>query len=388
MNICFISFSNIVDDVRIAKEVKELIRAGFKVGAIGVDAFGPIKNSFNIVNLELILLKKNLLPANTVSSLSKIRKNTYKIKHCFFVIGQIVKFKPKVVHVCNLELLIAVFLVCKTLRIKIVYDSFEIWADMGRTLFRQKVLNSIVSYLSKVTFMFLEKHIVRNVDYFICVSHSMADYFAGTYSIKHPIVLTNAPYSCDVFKEKTNGFIDVLYHGIYSPGRGIEELIKSATYLKKTVRIVLRLSYVENKQYLQNLIDEYKVGRIVVFSDPVAMSEVVIEASRSHIGVVFTMPTNTNHIHTVSNKIFDYINAGIPVIMTNVKEHVFLNRIYNFGIIITDFNDQTVAEAITSLTSNSILYKNLSDNCRKAAKVLNWQEESKKLVSLYSKIAP
>jgi glycosyltransferase involved in cell wall biosynthesis len=211
----------------------------------------------------------------------------------------------------------------------------------------------------------------------------MAEYFMKTYSIAKPLVVTNCPYSLTKTKLKTNNSFDVLYHGIYSPGRGIEELIASAPYLNNRFRIILRISYFGNKKYIEGLIEKQEAKSLVIIKPPVAMSRVVDEASSSHIGVVFTLPTNTNHVHTVSNKIFDYINAGLPVLMSDAKEHEYLNNKYNFGIVIKNLTPANIAQEILALSQNRQLFEKLSLNCKRAAKDLNWKSESKKLLNLY-----
>jgi glycosyltransferase involved in cell wall biosynthesis len=386
MDICVVSFSTVIDDVRIAKEIKELQKSGFRVGGIGIGQVAPIKNDFQLTGVDLFLNDTTLNANSPQTTWSRLRKNLVRIEHCFFVIKTLIRLKPKVVHVCNLELLIAVFVPCRALKVKIVYDSFEIWADMGRVLFDNRILNAVVHTISKKLLMFIEALLVRRVDGFICVSNAMAEYFVRLYHVPAPTVVTNCPYFFAKTETKRNGSFEVLYHGNYGPGRGVEELIKSAKYLSGGATIVLRLSYISDEHRLTDLIAKCGVRDRVSVREPCRMSEVVRKASRSDVGAVFTLPTNTNHLHTVSNKIFDYINAGLPVIMSNVKEHVYLNNKHKFGIVIDDLDPEHIATAIMELRNNRILYDRLASNAVKASRELNWEVESRKLVELYSKL--
>ena len=53
------------------------------------------------------------------------------------------------------------------------------------------------------------------------------------------------------------------------------------------------------------------------------VTELVKKLSESDIGVVLTKPVSINFEYTVSNKIFECIHAGLPVILSPVKEHHF-----------------------------------------------------------------
>src|SRR5699024_12422208 len=97
----------------------------------------------------------------------------------------------------------------------------------------------------------------------------------------------------------------------------------------------------------------------------------------------YTTLFRSNFEYTVSNKIFECIHAGLPVILSPVKEHQYLNDKYNFGIVVDEVSPKSIAEAVRKLKSNPELYSELRKNAIEASKVLNWENESKKLVKLY-----
>ncbi|WP_240645302.1 glycosyltransferase, partial [Mammaliicoccus vitulinus] len=77
------------------------------------------------------------------------------------------------------------------------------------------------------------------------------------------------------------------------------------------------------------------------------------------------------------------IHAGLPVILSPVKEHIYLNEKYNFGIILDEVTSEKIADAILKLKKNPELYNELKENAIKASEELTWQNESKKLIDLY-----
>lgn len=56
------------------------------------------------------------------------------------------------------------------------------------------------------------------------------------------------------------------------------------------------------------------------------------------------------------------------------------------AVLIGSKEPKRIADAINNLLVNDVLYKRLKQNCLKAREELNWQEEEKKLVSIYQSI--
>lgn len=65
---------------------------------------------------------------------------------------------------------------------------------------------------------------------------------------------------------------------------------------------------------------------------PVEVKELVDKLAESNVGVILTKPVSINFEYTVSNKIFECIHAGLPVILSPVKEHIYLNENINLAL--------------------------------------------------------
>jgi glycosyltransferase involved in cell wall biosynthesis len=114
--------------------------------------------------------------------------------------------------------------------------------------------------------------------------------------------------------------------------------------------------------------------------------EVIKAASASHVGVILTRPISISYELTVSNKLFECINAGLPVILSDVPEHRYLNEKYKFGIILEEISSECLAEAAIKLKNDFKLYETLKQNAIVASKELCWENEGMKLVSVYRDI--
>ena len=57
----------------------------------------------------------------------------------------------------------------------------------------------------------------------------------------------------------------------------------------------------------------------------------------SAIGLTLDKPNNLNYINSLPNKIFDYIQAKIPILGSNIKEVRKIIKEYNIGELIDNY---------------------------------------------------
>ena len=105
------------------------------------------------------------------------------------------------------------------------------------------------------------------------------------------------------------------------------------------------------------------------------------------MGAVLTKPANLNFLLTVSNKIFEYISAGIPVLLSGVPEHCYLNEKYGAGVILEDVTPEKIAEAINKVYRDRNAYSALCEGVSVMEKEMTWEKESEKLIQIYNEIA-
>lgn len=371
MKLCIMVSNSLKKDPRVVKQVQFAVGCGIETHFIGYeDAYldWDFLNSLNC-NVNLISLGEQYV-GQLYSLVKKIKR---KILLPIKTVIALRSINPTIIHANDFDMLPLAFLGSNKKNTKIIYDTHEIFAEnldmQGRKFFKRLVI-------------ILERYLIRRVDAVISVSHSAAKYLAEKYNIDVPTVITNCPYRYTGEKmPKMNDDFEVLYHGLMTRGRGYEELIESSDFIQKNIRLVLR-GYGSRLEYLQALAIEREN---VFFEPPVEVSELVYYASRSDAGAVLTQPINLNFELTVSNKIFEYVQAGIPVIMSDLPEHRYLNEKYCFGIIVDQDKPEKIGEAIQRLATDSVLYLKLKDNAFIMAEEMCWEEESKKLIELYKR---
>ena len=68
----------------------------------------------------------------------------------------------------------------------------------------------------------------------------------------------------------------------------------------------------------------------------------------------------------------------------NFVEYSKLNELFHVALLLDTIDVNEIAEQLNLLLNKPVLYAILRSNCIRAAKVLHWEEEERKLVSLYS----
>lgn len=283
------------------------------------------------------------------------------------------QFKPDVIHANDLNALIPAMKAAKKLDCRVVYDSHEVYVENSHI-----APNKLYSKMLKRK----EKKLVKKCDLMVCVSNAAAEYFANEYNIVTPMVVTNCALKTAIVNEtdKNEGF-EVLNHGQFYEGRGYELMARSCDLFDEYPQIKLAIrGYGKLEETLRNTVSSSKNPERFSFYPKVTVQELIPMASKSHVGVAITEPVCLNFKLSVSNKLFEYAAAGLPVIMSDIPEHRYLNDKYDFGIIIPENTPKKFAEAVIRLYKDNELYNRLCANAKKLSLEVNWENEFKKLL--------
>ena len=122
--------------------------------------------------------------------------------------------------------------------------------------------------------------------------------------------------------------------------------------------------------------------RTIVPVDMIFITSFIRKCSKRRNGVAVTLPVCLNFELSVSNRLFEYAAAGLPVILSDIPEHRYLNQKYDFGLIIADNTTEAFTEAVMRLYTDHELYNRLSINARKLSEEVNWENEFKQIIEV------
>ena len=375
MKICDCVKDAVWYDPRVRKQIDEYIRAGHTVEAVGVKEPRYDEGEVEKVPCRVSLAGIDDKYYNKPNLFQKIYR---EIKTNVDMYHLIMSTKPDVIHANDLNALVPAYRAAKKLKCGIIYDTHEIFLE-NPWMVRNKI--------GKLIWSVIEKRLIRRVDLVVSVSHAAADYLKKEYRLDRIMVVTNCvDSSAAVFGNTPADPLQILNHGQFYEGRGYDILVDVAPLIadKKDLQIVLR-GFGRLEKELREKVSENGITNLI-FAPPVKVYELISAASVAWVGVAITESISLNFELSVSNKLFEYAAAGLPVIMSDIPEHRYLNEKYHFGVILKSNSPQDIAEAINKLYYDRDFYNSCRKNAYRLTSEVNWQTEFKKLMDFEASV--
>jgi len=159
-------------------------------------------------------------------------------------------------------------------------------------------------------------------------------------------------------KSKDHKFT-LIYHGDYSPTRGIENLIRAIaeldSALKNKIRLLIIGMPIHKIEYLLKLSEKEGVEEQVDILPKVNYRKISQYLKIADVGIIPLPPENRWWHVSAPLKTLEYLAAGKPIIATNIPFHQKIFEKGNCGILIESNDPKVIANAIT------FLYKNQKD---------------------------
>ncbi|MCI4671287.1 MAG: glycosyltransferase [Bacteroidia bacterium] len=283
--------------------------------------------------------------------------------------------KVDILNSCDLDTLLAGFLLSKLKRIKLVYDSHEYFTEVPELQHRAATRN---------IWLRLERWIFPKLKHVYTVNDSLAKVYSDLYEVEvHSI--RNLPFSKaeNQLGSKENIFI---YQGALNLGRGIELMIQSMTLLEEFQLWIVGKGDIEGD--LKQLVGELKLGQQVFFKGFIPLEKLHELTSQAILGFSLEENMGKNYYYASPNKVFDYIQAGIPVIASDLPEMRKIIENHQVGEVLkeSDRNSEKLAQLIRQILELEKQNQSYSKSSKLAAKSLNWESEEKKLKKFYQKL--
>jgi glycosyltransferase involved in cell wall biosynthesis len=345
--------SDLVSDNRVHKYCTTLHNMGFEVLLIGRKFKNslPVQNrSYQTKRFSLVFNKGPLFYAEF----------NYRL-YLFLLLS-----KADVLLANDLDTLTANFLASKVKKIPLVYDSHEYFTEVPELVHRPKV---------KQIWEWLEQKMLPQIRYATTVCQSIADIYNQKYGTQFKVV-RNLPVTAEI-PAKTENEINtermVLYQGALNIGRGLEQAILSMKFVKNA-RLVLAGDGDIRKQ-LEALIQTENLQNKVTFTGRLSIEELKALTPTADLGLSIEEDLGLNYRFTLPNKLFDYIQAQVPVLVTNLPEMAAIVQQYKVGEITDSLEPETLAGKISDCLENEEKRKVWLQNLPKAASNLTWENE-------------
>jgi glycosyltransferase involved in cell wall biosynthesis len=207
----------------------------------------------------------------------------------------------------------------------------------------------------------LESRLVRECKYCLTTSQSLAQALASSYQAPPPTVIYNAfPWSerqqlDGELRDRRNLDLPSIhwFSQTIGAGRGLEMLFQALPYIDLAVEIHLRGHLSESgKEWLEDLIPSDWRDRLFVHPT-VPNDELLSRIAEHDIGLALEMTYCPSRQLTITNKLFQYLQAGIAVIATDTlgQREVFQQN-PEIGCLIPHDSPMALAQTIQLLLSD------------------------------------
>lgn len=248
--------------------------------------------------------------------------------------------------------------------------------------------------VGKPMWRFVSRFLGPRVDALVVVDGNRGEYMVKHYRARNPVAIRNTPPYRTV--ERTDLLQRVmsehglsatraaLYQGQVEAERGIGQIIESAKFLRDDVAIViLGKAEPDYEAEVRRQIQSAGVEKKVLFLPPVMPSEVWQYTASAHCGLILHLPISSNFVLNVgaTNKLYEYLMAGIPVVSVNYPGYPELVEGEGVGKCVDPKNPRAIADAINEVLDDEQKWEQMRQRAlRLAREQFNWEIDGGKFL--------
>lgn len=262
---------------------------------------------------------------------------------------------------------------------KLVYDSHEV--QTSRTGYNSAIYGK------------LEKWLIKRIDTMIVENDTRAKYNEELYGF-YPNVVHNYPFkqigedneiiSIHEMFNLPKGEKILLYQGGIQIGRGLEKLIQATPLFKEGTLVLVGDG--KQKPELIKMVEEMGLTDRVKFIPKAPLADLPKYTRNAYLGFQVLNNVCFNHWSASSNKLFEYMMSGVPVVACSFPEIKRVVETEKVGICVDSHDYKDIARAVNILLSDEELRDGYSRNCLNAKNKYNWEEEQEVFLDVYKKV--
>ncbi len=197
---------------------------------------------------------------------------------------------------------------------------------------------------------------INQVDLLINVCDGIAAKCEEEFGVKS-LVIPNAAFYKEISIHHNENFpIKLIYHGAVMINRKIEEMIKVMVILGANYTLDIMAVIPETQQSYRVMLEKLALeAGNVFFKDPVGFDEIIPTINKYDIGLYLLNPKNFNDTMSLPNKLFEYIQGRLALVISPSPEMKKIVDKYQLGLVGDDFSPENLAEKIKQLTREDIL---------------------------------
>ncbi len=283
--------------------------------------------------------------------------------------------KADVLCAIDLDTIIPCLWASKIKGCKRVYDAHEIFTEMFEVVRRPAIQKF---WLRVEAYAVPQFHIGYTVNQFI------VDELKRRYGVQYGIV-RNMPLLIAPMTEISSPIQGryILYQGAVNEGRSFETLIPAMQHVDAQLIICGNGNFMDE---VKRMVTLYQLESKVILTGMIEPQALKAYTVNAYIGLTLFDQKGMNQFYSLANRFFDYVQSGIPQLCVGYPEYKAINDVHGVAFLVADTAIETLSTALNKMLTDSVLYKQLKENCTKAKQILNWEQEEKKLIEVYRKL--
>lgn len=350
--------NDLVTDQRVGKVCDTLLNEGFEILLIGRKLKNslPLERVYPTYRMQLFFTKGFAFYAE------------YNLR--LFI--KLLFIRKDILVANDLDSLLPNFLISKLFKKKLVYDSHELFTEVPELMTRPKVKN---------VWLKIERWIFPKLKNVTTVCESIATYYHKLYGVSVSVV-RNVPLkkqllAVGAFPFDTKNKKIIIYQGALNKGRGLELLIETMSLLANWILVIVGDGDLADD--LKTKVSTSMLVEKVFFMGKLMPDQLKKLTPLASVGVSIEEDIGLNYHYALPNKLFDYIHAKVPILVSDLPEMRRIVEDYTVGAVLRERNSFHLAKQLDEIVKQP----KTAWHFDKASSELNWQKEEKQLLDIY-----
>ena len=218
----------------------------------------------------------------------------------------------------------------------------------------------------------------------ITVGKGISKLYEANWGVSPLHIVRNAPRyeelaPSDVYSDR----IELVYHGLGGPGRGLEAMLKSLKGLPLAFEAHFYIAG-GGGEALRARIAQLGLENRASVHPPVPTVDIAKTINKHDVAVVFHEPHTENFRDSLPNKFFESIQARLAIVVGPSPEMSNIVDTHRLGVVTEDYSVQALREALLSLDREKIT--GFKRHASSAAVHYCWEHEEKVFLEVVSEV--
>lgn len=358
--------NDLVTDQRVHKVCTSLMAMGFEIVLIGriLPTSLALNRDYRTIRMKLLFNKGFLFYAE------------YSLR----LFLKILFLKKDILLSNDLDTLLSNYVISKLFNKELVYDSHELFTEIPELVGRPGV---------KGVWERIEQYIFPKLKRVYTVNDSIASFYKKKYKVEVQVVRNIAPELLDktIDQElakniKGDRKMIVLQGSGINIERGAEEAVAMMRYLDEAILYIIGSGDVFDK--LKEMVISLDLQKKVFLKNKMPYNQLMEYTKIADLGLSLDKGMNLNYEYSLPNKVFDYIQAETPLLVSNRFEIAKLVEKNQIGKVVDTHDPKQLAAIVNEIFVDKQQLLSWKNNLKKAAQKYTWENESIKLKTIFN----